>query len=163
MKRIFSFPVKIIRKIIGLLGSLGTRLAILTSKSSWFATKNPTKFLVINIRELTAIICVVFSLFTVLTDELDPDDAKLVIGLGTATMAAYFTYARTQVEAPGTFQKENIVRFFILLVIGVAFSLNHFNEEFEVNSEFVGPSIVSILLWLYQRPSKFKPDLPVIP
>ncbi len=163
MKGILLIPIKLGRKFTSSMRRFGTRLTKYTSKTSWFATKNPTKFLIINIKELVAIICVFFSLFPEFTNQLDPDDATVVIGLGTATMAAYFTYARSQVEAPGKFQKENIVRFFILLVVGAAFLLNYLDETFEVNSEFIGPSIVSILLWLYHRPSKFKPDIAVIP
>ena len=84
-----------------------------------------------NIKELAAVSCVLLSLFTPLTKELDPEHADVVIGLGTAAMASYFMYARTRVtEENKKLTKENIVKSFLLGLVIITFTVNTFIKGF---------------------------------
>lgn len=100
--------------------------------------------------------CVLLSVFTALTEKLHSDVAKIVIGIGTAAMAAYFTYARAKESEDKKLTKENFVRALLLGIVITAFASNFFFTGFEevINYEFLGSAVASIILWVYQRPSR---------
>ncbi|MFQ5981238.1 MAG: hypothetical protein ACE5OZ_24110 [Candidatus Heimdallarchaeota archaeon] len=119
-------------------------------------TRRPASFIITNFRELLAVLCVMFSLFAPFTEEFTTEEANIAIGIGTAVMAAYFMYARAKEADEKKLTKETLVRGILLAMVIVAFAASLLIEDYDdvVNLEFLGTALASIILWVYQRPSR---------